>query len=117
MSCNHIIVEDYPFIFDISSCVFYNDLDNGNYDRRGRDLQVPFKSGQGEWQGQRALGQTQLLIARLSGYANIARPDANTGVFASTLQIHDIPLQKLPFLEPWKFPPQNEEKYSVSVLR
>ena len=77
----------------------------------------PSKAGQGKWQGQRASGQTQVLIARLSGYANIARPDANTGIFASTLQIHDIPLQKLPFLEPWKYLPQNEEKCSVSVLR
>ena len=51
MSSNHIIVEDYSFIFNISSCVFYNDLDFGNY-------------------------------ARLSGYANNARRDANTGMFA-----------------------------------
>ena len=29
--------------FDISSCVFYNDLDYGNYDRRGRDLQAPLQ--------------------------------------------------------------------------
>ena len=56
MSFNHIIVEDYPFIFDISSCVFYNDLDYGNYDRRGRDLQVPFKSGTGEMAETKGIG-------------------------------------------------------------
>ena len=82
MSFNHIIVEDYSFIFNISSCVFYNDLDFGNCDRRGRDLQTPSKAGQGKWQGQRVSGQTQVLIARLSGYANNARRDANTGMFA-----------------------------------
>ena len=59
---------------------------------------APSKAGQGKWQGHRASGHTRLLIARLSGYANIARPDTNTGMLASTLQIHDIPLQKLPFL-------------------
>ena len=42
----------------------------------------PSKTGQGKWQGHRASGQTQLLKARLSGYANNARRDANTGMFA-----------------------------------
>ena len=42
----------------------------------------PSKAGQGKWQGHRASGQTQLLKARLSGYANYARRDANTGMFA-----------------------------------
>ena len=51
MSFHHIIVEDYPFIFNISSCVFYNDLDYGNYDRRGRDPQASFKSGTGKMAG------------------------------------------------------------------
>ena len=42
----------------------------------------PSKAGQGKWQGHRASGQAQLLKARLSGYANNARRDANTGMFA-----------------------------------
>ena len=85
MSFNHINVEDYSFIFNISSCVFYNDLDFGNYDRRGRDLQTPSKLPQKrDRENGRDIGHRdrQLLKVRLSGYANNARPDANTGMFA-----------------------------------
>ena len=45
-----------------------------NYDRWGRDLQAPSQAGHGKWHGQRASGQTQLLITLISGYANIVNP-------------------------------------------
>ena len=63
-----------------------------NYDRWGRDLQAPSQAGHGKWHGQRASGQTQLLITLISGYANIVRMLTQGWML-------DILLQKAPFLE------------------
>ena len=62
-----------------------------NYDRWGRDLQAPSQAGHGKWHGQRASGQTQLLITLISGYANIVRMLTQGWML-------DILLQKAPFL-------------------